>query len=140
MYDIISTSNSTEETLELGKRIAPHLKKGDVIVMTGDLGAGKTLFTSGILEYFGKKDEVSSPTFTIVNEYEGETKVNHFDLYRINSIDELENIGIYEYIYSESVCLFEWPERAEELLLSLENLVKINIRKVNDKTREIIVE
>ena len=57
MYDIISTSNSTEETLELGKRIAPHLKKGDVIVMTGDLGAGKTLFTSGILEYFGKKDE-----------------------------------------------------------------------------------
>ena len=128
MYDIISTSNSTEETLELGKRIAPYLKKGDVIVMTGDLGAGKTLFTSGILEYFGKKDEVSSPTFTIVNEYDlnDGLKLFHFDVYRLESPDEFLAIGGDEF-FEQGICLIEWGEKIEEYLPK--DVLRINIKK-----------
>ncbi len=128
MYDIISTSNSTEETLELGKRIAPHLKKGDVIVMTGDLGAGKTLFTSGILEYFGKKDEVSSPTFTIVNEYglKDDLKLFHFDVYRLESPEEFLAIGGDEF-FEQGICLIEWGEKIEEYLPK--DVLRINIKK-----------
>ena len=128
MYDIISTSNSTEETLNLGKRIAPHLQKGDVIVMTGDLGAGKTLFTSGILEYFGKKDEVSSPTFTIVNEYDlnDGLKLFHFDVYRLESPDEFLAIGGDEF-FEQGICLIEWGEKIEEYLPK--DVLRINIKK-----------
>lgn len=128
MYDIISTSNSTEETLELGKKFAPHLKKGDVIVMTGDLGAGKTLFTSGILEYFGKKDEVSSPTFTIVNEYDlkDDLKLFHFDVYRLESPEEFLAIGGDEF-FEQGICLIEWGEKIEEYLPK--DVLRINIKK-----------
>ncbi len=128
MDDIISTSNSAEETLELGKRIAPYLKKGDVLVMSGDLGAGKTLFTSGVLDYFEKKDEVSSPTFTIVNEYDlkDDLKLFHFDVYRLESPDEFLAIGGDEF-FENGVCLIEWGEKIEEYLPK--DVLRINIRK-----------
>ena len=107
MYDVIS--NSAEETLALGRKIAPLLKKGDVLVMTGDLGAGKTLFTTGILEFYEKKDEVSSPTFTIVNEYDlkEDLKLFHFDVYRLESPEEFLAIGGDEF-FEKGICLIEW--------------------------------
>jgi len=133
-------TSSMEETKKVGKIVAEELKKGDIVLLQGDLGAGKTVISSGIVEALtGKKYTVTSPTFIVVNEYEGDTKVNHFDLYRINDPLELENIGIYEYIYSDSVNIFEWPERAVELFAGAKTK-KISIYKVNDKKREIIVE
>ena len=110
-------SSSTEDTLALGTKIAPLLKKGDVVVLSGDLGAGKTLFVSGLLNFFDMKDEVSSPTFTIVNEYDvkSDLKLFHFDVYRLDSPNEFLAIGGDEFFYN-GICLIEWGEKIEELL------------------------
>lgn len=110
-------SSSTEDTLALGAKIAPLLKKGDVVVLSGDLGAGKTLFVSGLLNFFDMKDEVSSPTFTIVNEYDvkSDLKLFHFDVYRLDSPNEFLAIGGDEFFYN-GICLIEWGEKIEELL------------------------
>lgn len=126
MYDVIS--NSAEETLALGHKIAPLLKKGDVLVMTGDLGAGKTLFTTGILDFYEKKDEVSSPTFTIVNEYDlkEDLKLFHFDVYRLESPEEFLAIGGDEF-FEKGICLIEWGEKIEEYLPK--DVLRINIKK-----------
>ena len=110
-------SSSTEDTLALGMKIAPLLKKGDVIVLSGDLGAGKTLFVSGLLNFFDMKDEVSSPTFTIVNEYDvkSDLKLFHFDVYRLDSPNEFLAIGGDEFFYN-GICLIEWGEKIQNLL------------------------
>ena len=82
-------SSSPEETVEIGKRIAAYLKAGDCVLYTGEMGAGKTHLTKGIAEYFGSTDDVTSPTFALVNEYEGDVPIFHFDLFRINTLDDL---------------------------------------------------
>ncbi|MBQ9280216.1 MAG: tRNA (adenosine(37)-N6)-threonylcarbamoyltransferase complex ATPase subunit type 1 TsaE [Clostridia bacterium] len=119
-------SNSEEETLALGKKIAGYFEKGMVIVLTGDLGAGKTLFVSGMLDYFGKKEEVSSPTFTIVNEYDLDKgfKLFHFDVYRLESSDEFLAIGGDEF-FEQGVCLIEWGERIADVLPEDACMIKI---------------
>lgn len=109
-------SNSEKETIELGKELASKLKKGDIIVLSGDLGSGKTKFTEGILTYFGLEEEISSPTFTIVNEYNTEDlNIYHFDVYRLNDIDEFRAIGGEEY-FEKGACIIEWGEMIEEML------------------------
>lgn len=109
-------SNSPEETIEIGKKIAETLKKGDVIVLTGELGSGKTKLTEGILTYFGLEKEISSPTFTIVNEYYAENlNIYHFDVYRLEEIDEFYAIGGEEY-FEKGVSIIEWGEMIEEAL------------------------
>ena len=109
-------SNSENETIELGKKFAKNLKKGDIIILSGDLGSGKTKLTEGILSFFNLQDEISSPTFTIVNEYITEKlNIYHFDLYRLNDIDEFEAIGGEEY-FEKGVCIIEWGEMIEEIL------------------------
>lgn len=115
MCNIIS--NSEDETIAIGRMVASYLDKGMVIVLSGDLGAGKTLFVSGMLDYFGKKEEVSSPTFTIVNEYDlnDSLKLFHFDVYRLESSDEFLAIGGDEFFY-QGVSLIEWGERIADLL------------------------
>ena len=125
-------SNSEKETIELGKRIASKLEKGMVIVLTGDLGSGKTKLTEGILTYFGLENEISSPTFTIVNEYDsGRLKLNHFDVYRVSDPDEIYAIGFDDYIFSDSVSIIEWANYIEDILPK--DFLHIYIEKDLDK-------
>ena len=133
-------SNSEKETLELGKKIASSLKKGMIIVLTGDLGSGKTKLTEGILTYFGLQEEISSPTFTIVNEYNAkEFKIFHFDVYRLSDVDEFFAIGGEEY-FEKGVSIVEWGEMIEEILP--QDYIKITFSRdlENENTREINIE
>lgn len=110
------TSNSELDTINLAQKIATKLTKKDILVLTGDLGAGKTKFTQGILEYFGLGNEISSPTFTIVNEYALPLcPLYHFDVYRLQSIDEFYAIGGEEY-FENGICIVEWGEMIQEAL------------------------
>ncbi len=133
-------SNSEKETIELGKKIASKLTKGMVIVLTGDLGSGKTKLTEGILSYFGLENEISSPTFTIVNEYYTESlNLYHFDVYRLADIDEFYAIGGEEY-FEKGASIIEWGELIEEALPY--DYVKINFSRdlENETLRKINIE
>ena len=108
----LSTKNH-EETLALGKELAKHLKPGDIILLFGDLGAGKTTLTQGLCIGLGlnKKAYVSSPTFTLMNQYKGNHAINHIDLYRLDTISQIEALGIEENIFSEEISIIEWSEK-----------------------------
>ena len=123
--------------MKIAEKIAPYLKKGDIIVLTGDLGSGKTKFTEGILKYFGLEDEISSPTFTIVNEHNARNQnIYHFDVYRLSDVDEFFAIGGEEY-FDKGICLIEWGETIEEILP--ENHKKITFLKdQEDENKRII--
>lgn len=109
-------SSSEKDTIEVGKKIAKTLKNGMVIVLTGELGSGKTKLTEGILSYFGLENEISSPTFTIVNEYNvKDLNIYHFDVYRLSDVDEFLAIGGEEY-FEKGACIIEWGEQIEEVL------------------------
>lgn len=109
-------SKSEKDTKKFAKSLATHLEKQDIIVLTGDLGSGKTKFTEGILSYFGLEDEISSPTFTIVNEYKKENlNIYHFDVYRLEDSSEFYKIGGEEY-FETGICLIEWGELIEDAL------------------------
>ena len=128
------------ETREFAKNLASILKKGDVIVLSGELGAGKTKFVEGILEHFNLQDEISSPTFTIVNEYRNdEINIYHFDLYRLSDIYEFENIGGEEY-FNKGICIFEWGELIEDILPN--NYIKIKFERIGneDNYRKLNIE
>ena len=121
-------SNSVNFTKELGYKFANFLKCGDTIVLTGDLGAGKTMFVSGFLSFYGKENEASSPTFTIVNEHtlKDDLKLFHFDVYRFDFEDEFTAIGGEEF-FDRGICIIEWGEKIQNLLPK--NYLKINIEK-----------
>jgi len=105
-------SHSVEETEAFGASLARSLRGGDVVAFTGALGMGKTAFTRGLARGLGCRGRVSSPTFTIVNEYDGATPLFHFDLYRLGGADELYDIGWDDYLARGGVCAVEWSERA----------------------------
>ena len=107
-------SHSEQETEQLGEQVARKLPRGTVIAYTGELGMGKTAFTRGLARGLGCRGRVTSPTFTIVNEYEGDIPLFHFDLYRLGSSDELFDIGWEDYLARGGVCAVEWSERAED--------------------------
>ena len=133
-------SNSENETIELGKKIAQKLKKGDIIVLTGELGSGKTKLTEGILTYFGLQNEISSPTFTIVNEYDKYNfKIFHFDVYRLSDVDEFYAIGGEEY-FEQGVSIIEWGEMIKEALP--EKFINITFQRdlENENIRKIKIE
>ena len=110
-------SYSPEETFETGRRIAGKARPGDVFALEGDLGAGKTVFTKGFASGLGVTGAVNSPTFTILQIYEeGRLPLYHFDVYRIEEPEEMEEVGFDDYIYGDGVCLIEWANRIEEIL------------------------
>ena len=106
-------SKSKEETIAFAKKIADSFSVGDIILLKGDLGAGKTVFVKAVTEKFSSgKKEATSPSFTILNSYDTDPMIYHFDLYRINDNSELDAIGAEEYLYGDGICFVEWPERA----------------------------
>ncbi|QIB28208.1 tRNA (adenosine(37)-N6)-threonylcarbamoyltransferase complex ATPase subunit type 1 TsaE [Caloranaerobacter azorensis] len=132
-------TNSPEETYSFGYRLGKLLKSGDILCLNGDLGAGKTTLTQSIAKGLDVEDYVTSPTFTLINEYEGRYPVYHFDVYRIDDIDEMYDLGFEEYIYSEGVTIIEWASIIEDIL-PLERLdITIKRGKEIDE-REIIIE
>lgn len=133
-------SNGYNDTFEYGKEFAKTLVKGDVVLLTGDLGAGKTAFTAGIAKGMNLADFVSSPTFTIVNEYRnGNTPVFHFDLYRLSSEEELYDIGFEEYLSGEGVCVIEWPDTARNIIDAYYTVVIEKDLSVSEDYRKIII-
>lgn len=133
-------SGSEAQTEAIGAQLAQSLKPGTVIAFTGDLGAGKTAFTRGLARGLGIPDRVTSPTFTIVNEYEGgRLPLFHFDMYRLGSSDELFDIGWEDYLARGGVCAVEWSENISDALE--EDAVLVDIRQgTSDSQRVITVE
>jgi tRNA threonylcarbamoyladenosine biosynthesis protein TsaE len=133
--------DKVEQTIELGKQLGALVQSGDIICLIGDLGTGKTHITKGIAEGLMVEDYITSPTFTIVNEYEGRLKLHHFDVYRVNDPDEIEAIGFDEYIFSDAVSIIEWANYIEELIPR--EHIRINICKLpqlGESFRKIVIE
>lgn len=132
-------THSPEETIETAKKLGGLLKAGDMIAYKGGLGAGKTTFTRGIAIGMGLGDNVTSPTFALVNEYRGdEITLYHFDMYRIESEDDLESTGFYDYPFEENVAAVEWSENISDFLPK--HTIYITINRIDDLQREIIIE
>lgn len=133
-------TNNEEETKAFAKEFAKKLNKGDIIVLSGDLGSGKTKFVEGILSYYGLENEISSPTFTIVNEYiSGEMNIYHFDVYRLEDSDEFYAIGGEEY-FEKGICFIEWGEMIEDILPKKYIKISFNRNLEEENKREINIE
>lgn len=136
MKEIIT--NSEQETKKIARDIASKIDKNAVIVLSGELGAGKTKFTEGFLSYFGLENEISSPTFTIVNEYKNEkATIYHFDVYRLEDVDEFYAIGGEEY-FAKGICIIEWGEIIKEVLPR--EYIKVMIEKDKENTEKRIIK
>ena len=115
MKNKVVTLTSLKDTEDFAKEIAKNLKKGDVIALYGDLGAGKTYFTSKLCYYLGSNDVVNSPSYLIMNEYQGKYPIFHLDLYRLGSHDEVLELGLHE-LFESGITIIEWPQLAEFIL------------------------
>lgn len=133
----VITENELQTEL-VGESFAKKLRAGDVVAMYGDLGAGKTAFVRGMARGLGLDATVSSPTFTIVNEYLGPVPLFHFDMYRLGSSDELFEIGWEDYIQRGGICVVEWSENVEDAFFP--DTIKVNIEKTGDSSRKITIE
>ena len=131
-------SHSPEETISFAKKIGALVKGGDVIAYRGGMGAGKTTFTRGLCVGMGLPDEVTSPTFALVNEYRGDIMLYHFDMYRIMGADDLETTGFYDYMGKDSVLAVEWSENISDCLP--DGTIYITLERVDDNTRKIMVD
>lgn len=137
MNNFIFKSNSETETKEFARKFASKLNKGDVLVLSGDLGSGKTKFTEGFLSYFGLENEISSPTFTIVNEYhKDDINIYHFDVYRLEDSSEFYAIGGDEY-FEKGICIIEWGELIEDALPK--KYIKIDFSRSQENEDERIL-
>ncbi len=125
---------SPEETIDLGYRLGSLLKEGDIILLNGGLGAGKTAFASGIAKALGIEGYITSPTFTIVNEYKGRHDLYHFDVYRISDPEEMFEIGFEEYLHSNGILIIEWSDMIEEILP--DQFIRIDIEKNLEEGQE----
>ena len=131
-------THSPEETESLGEALGRRLPAGTVLAYRGELGAGKTAFTRGLARGLGCKETVTSPTYTIVNEYlGGRLPLVHFDMYRLASSDDLWDIGWEDYLEREGVCAVEWSENVAD---AMENAVTVTIEKLGENTRRITIE
>lgn len=132
-------TKSSEQTIELGRKIGKLLKPGDVIAMSGTLAAGKTTITKGIAESLGVKDNVTSPTFCLISEYEGEKmSLYHMDVYRLDGEEDFFNLGVEELLYGNGVCIIEWSEKVKNALPK--KTIYMNITPNQDSSRTINIE
>lgn len=132
MTESIKESLSTQDTFEIGKELAEQCRAGDIFLLDGDLGVGKTVFTKGFGKGLGIEEPISSPTFTIMQIYEeGRLPLYHFDVYRIADVEEMDEIGYEDYFFGRGVCLIEWASLIQELIP--EEAVAIRIEKDLEK-------
>ena len=131
-------SNSESATIDIAQQFAAGLKPGNLVLLFGDLGAGKTLFTRGVVSYFDKTVSATSPTFSLVNVYPTIPPIYHLDLYRIQADAELIDLGFEEYLESDGIVLIEWGEKCEHLLSM--DYIRISFTMVGEESREIVIE
>ena len=131
-------SNSAEDTINIGKIIGSSLTKGTVIAFKGTLAAGKTTLTKGIAESLEIDEVITSPTFTLVSEYEGKLPLYHFDVYRLDTVEDFFNIGSEEMMYGDGVCAIEWSEKIESALPKDAIIIEIEI--LTPETRKITIK
>lgn len=130
-------SDSPDQTIEIAKEFSKRVKTGDVVCLRGELGAGKTQFVRGFVQGFGfTGNEVSSPTFTVINEYLGDVNIYHFDCYRLEHYSEAVEIGAEEYFYGDGITIIEWPDKISELLPN--DALKITIQVLSENKREFL--
>lgn len=128
-------TNGAGETIEIAEEYAKTLKKGDVVLLRGEMGAGKTAFTKGIARTLGITDEITSPTYAYMNDYDG--ILYHFDCYRLSSGEDAEALGLTDYFYGNGICVVEWSENISSVLP--ENAKIVTIEKLGDDKRKIIL-
>lgn len=132
------TSNSAEETFNFAAGLAKEINKGAVIALNGDLGSGKTIFTKGLAAGLGIRDDITSPTFSLMEVHEGEIDLYHFDLYRIEKADEFTNLRFEEYWEGDGISVIEWPEKAGNLLP--ERRIDVFIEYIDENRRKLTIE
>lgn len=132
-------TESTEETSNIGEQLGRLLSKGNIICLSGDLGAGKTAFTKGIAKGLCVEDYVTSPTYTIINEYLGRLPLYHFDVYRLNDVEEMYELGYEEYFFGDGVVVLEWADIVRDIIPG-ERLWITILNTKGDDSREIIME
>lgn len=128
-------SKSVQDTYALAEKVAKRLKGGEVILLNGNLGAGKTTFTKGLAKALGVEEVVTSPTFTFMKEYKGRLSLYHFDMYRVEDEDELYELGLSDYLYMDGVCVIEWNKFER-----VPNPIVIDVRTMENDEREFVVE
>lgn len=133
-------SHGEDETYAIGKSFASGLSRGDIIALDGDLGCGKTAFVKGVAEFFGCSDEVSSPTFTLVNQYDGDITLYHFDVYRLENPSIEECDWMDDYLFGDGICLIEWADNISAVLPDSTVRVRISKTAEDENMRIITIE
>lgn len=131
-------TNNPEETIALGERIGNRLRKGDIIAMQGTLAAGKTTITKGIAKALGISDNITSPTFCLISEYEGKMPLYHMDVYRLEGTDDFENLGTNDMLYGDGVSIIEWSEKIMDALPRKTIILKLEPH--DDGSRTITID
>ncbi|MBQ2740042.1 MAG: tRNA (adenosine(37)-N6)-threonylcarbamoyltransferase complex ATPase subunit type 1 TsaE [Clostridia bacterium] len=129
-------SNAREETMAIAEEYAKTLRGGDVVLLDGDMGAGKTVFTKGLAKGLGIEEEITSPTYAYMNDYDG--RLFHYDCYRIESVEQAERLGLADYFDMGGICIVEWAQNIAPLLPK--KVKRVSIKKLSENQREIICE
>jgi tRNA threonylcarbamoyladenosine biosynthesis protein TsaE len=132
-------SSSVEDTFSIGRIIGENLSGGDILALIGELGAGKTTITQGIARGLGVSDryQITSPTFTLINEYEGNYKLYHFDLYRLQDSRDMQDVCYEEYFYAGGVCVIEWADKIKDLFT--DEMITVSFSYLDDNQRSIVI-
>jgi tRNA threonylcarbamoyladenosine biosynthesis protein TsaE len=132
-------SSNPEETFFIGKIIGEHLTKGDVLALMGELGTGKTCFTHGVARGMGvpERFRITSPSFTLINEYEGRMNLYHFDLYRLQGSQDMGDLGYEEYLFGEGVSVIEWADKIKDVIS--QEALRISFKYLDENRREIVI-
>lgn len=129
-------TNSAEETIEIGKSFAEKLNKGAVVLLSGEMGAGKTVFVKGMAQGLGIKSLITSPTYAYMNDYDG--ILYHYDCYRLTSGEDAESLGLTDYFYAGGICVVEWSENIADVIPS--GAIRVTIEKTGETQRSIEIE